>query len=68
MALILSARAGIDGPIHIIDGETNEEILTIEAIKISGNQVSLSFVADDNIIIHRDIVFNRIQDEKGGNK
>jgi sRNA-binding carbon storage regulator CsrA len=66
MALILSARAGIDGPFHILDGD--KEILKIEAIKISGNQVSLSFVADDNIIIHRDIVYNRIQAEKGGNR
>ena len=68
MALILSARAGIDGPIHVTDEDTGTKLLTVEAIQISGNQVKLAFVADDNISIHRDIVFQRIQQEKDGNQ
>ena len=65
MALILSARGGIDGPIHCTDENTGEKILTVEAISIRGNQVRLSFVANDNISIQRDIVYQR--ENEGGN-
>ena len=63
MALILSARGGKDGPIHCTDENTGEEILTVEAILIRGNQVKLAFVASDNISIQRDIVYQREQQE-----
>jgi len=65
MALSLTARPGIDGPIHCINNHTGEE-MTIEVLQIRGNQVRISFTASNNITILRDSVYKDRQ--KGRNK
>ncbi len=57
MALILTTRP-IDGPIHLIDEDTGQET-QINVIAVEGQQVRLSFKAEDNISILRDKVYQR---------
>ena len=61
MALVLTIRA-IDGPIHIGDD------IELELVSISGGQAKLAFTAPDDVIIHRDIVYQRIKNENRGNQ
>ncbi len=57
MALILTTRP-IDGPIHLIDEDTGQKT-QINVIAVEGQQVRLSFKAEDNISILRDKVYQR---------
>ena len=65
MALLLTVRPGIDGPIHMINNDTGEK-MTIEVLQIRGNQCKLSFKASNNITILRDSVYK--DQQKGRNK
>lgn len=55
MALILSVRPGVDGPIHVLDRNTQEEMEI--GVTIEQGQVKLSFTAAENITILRDKVY-----------
>ena len=64
MALILSATTH-SGPIHLFNEDTGQEIL-VEVVSVRGQQAKLSFTADKNISIQRDVVYQR--EQEGGNQ
>ena len=53
-----------DGPLHIIVESTGEHIL-IDLLNIKHSQCRYGITAPDNVKIYRDVVYNRIQAEKG---
>ena len=55
-----------DGPLHIIDS-AGEHIL-IDLLGIKQSQCRYGITAPDNVKIDRDLVWQRIQAENGGNK
>jgi len=63
MALVLTQRALIDGPIHLTDVETGEHI-EITTVQADRGQARLSIKASDNIEIQRDVIYQKIQREK----
>lgn len=61
--LILTATPH-SGPIHLTNEDTGQKIL-VEVMGVKGQQAKLSFTADKNISIQRDIVYQR--EQEGGN-
>lgn len=59
--LILTRRIGE----KIVIGD-NE--ITVSVLGIRGNQVRLGIIAPDNISIHREEIYERIQNEKQSNE
>ena len=64
MALVLTARPQ-DGPIHLLDKATGEKIGEVELAEVNGQQARLLFTFDDDIDIYRDVIYKKIQREKG---
>jgi carbon storage regulator CsrA len=66
MALVLTQRIQ-DGPFHFEDINTGEHI-EVNVIGVSGGQVRIAIKASDNIEVQRDVIYRKIQEEKGGNR
>ena len=58
MALILTYKIGLDGPIHINNEETGEH-MTIDIIELRGRQAKVALTFPDHYSIQRDVVYLR---------
>jgi carbon storage regulator CsrA len=50
-----------------MDINTGEHI-EVNVIGVSGGQVRIAIKASDNIEVQRDVIYRKIQEEKGGNR